>query len=108
MTKNTEKIRDASAIVAEMLEIKSPVAGTLSQIRRTLANGTESRHHILQYWKDGRHVSKHVPAGQVSQVRDGIQRHSRLKALLQELGEAGAREALRGAAEDALKKKRRK
>jgi hypothetical protein len=100
--------RDASAILADINAIRNPVAGTLSEVSKTLKNGEETSFHILQYWDARRHVSIYIPPGKVAAVRAGVEGHGRLKALLRELSGASTHSILCGEADDPLKKKRRR
>jgi len=100
--------RATPAILAEISAIQNPVAGTLSQVARTLKNGETATYHILQYWEGRRHVSVYVPPDKLAEIRQGVERNSRLKALFNELAQNGRDAVLSGNADDPVKKKRRR
>jgi len=105
MNSPTTRSRAATAIIAEIIAIQNPVAGTLSKLKRTLKNGGEATYHILQRWENGKNVSAHVPEDKVEHVAQGIERHRRLKELFRELAEAGTLAVLAGTTDPGLEKK---
>jgi hypothetical protein len=97
-------IGTASAITAEMLTIKNPVAGTLTETKRPSKNGTTRPHFHLQQWVDGKNKTTYIPADKAESVREGIARHKRLAELMNELAGAGIAGILRDSDEDPVKK----
>ena len=105
MNKTKQETRSAAAILAEIASIGSPIAGTLTTTERKLQDGTTSTYHTLQRWRDGRNDCVYVPEGKVRAVKEGIENHKRMEALVAELCGVGLRTALSEGGEDPEPKK---
>ena len=72
-------------IVAEIGKIPVLIEGTLSE-RRRKRGGAEARvYHQLQRWRGGGNDTRHVPAGAVAAVKEGVDGYRRAQALISEL-----------------------
>ena len=106
MNRSEQETRSAAAILAEIASVGSPIAGTLSTTERKLQDGTTSTYYTLQRWRDGRNECVYVPEGKVRAVREGIENHKRMEALVAELCGAGLSSALAEGGEDPESKKK--
>jgi len=106
MNSTTTRPLAQTAILAENNNIILPVRGTLSSSKRKLKNGGETDYHVLQYWKDRKHVSIYVPPDKVEAVRRGIELRQKLEANALEKAEAGLHATLNPKLMDTLEKKR--
>ena len=88
--------RAKKAILAEILAIENPIAGTLTTTFRTLKNGAKAPHYHLQLWKNGKNQTTYVPRDKVEQVKQGIEQHKKLRELAAELEEDGVQAVLLG------------
>jgi len=84
MSKKPTLPRDIKAVQAEILNLRNPVAGTLSEVRRTLKDGTPKTYHILQRTVNGKHTSQYVPPGQLEAVKAGIKERKKLDTLVEQ------------------------
>ena len=101
MNLHPNRPRAKKAILADILAIDNPIAGTLTTTIRTLKNGTSSPHYHLQLWKNGKNHTTYVPTDKVEQVKQGIEQHKKLRALAEELEQAGVQAVLLGKPEAA-------
>ena len=102
------RYRDRAAILADIASVKETVAGTLTETRRELADGSVSTYYHIQRKVDGRNITRYVPREKAQSVKEGVAEHRRLCGLLAELAASDAAAILCGDAANALKKKRRK
>ena len=84
MSKKPTLPRDIKAVQAEILNLRNPVAGTLSEVKRTLKDGTHKTYHILQRTVNGKHTSQYVPPGQLEAVKAGIKERQKLDTLVEQ------------------------
>ena len=106
MNSTTTRPTAKTANIAENNNITLPVRGTLSSSKRKLKNGGETDYHVLQYWKDRKHVSIYVPPDKVEAVRRGIELRQKLEAIALEKAEAGLHATLNPKPMDKLEKKK--
>ena len=68
-------------IIREILEIETMETGKLC-LMRTSATGRE--YYNLQSWKNGRNLSRYVPAAELEETRKAVANHERFMALVEE------------------------
>jgi hypothetical protein len=72
-------------LLAEIGQIPTVIAGTLTQRQRRRNGGRLAVYHQLQRWRTGHNDTRHVPAERVLMVRAGIDSYRRLQTLIDEL-----------------------
>ena len=86
--------RAKMAIIADILAIDNPIAGTLTTTFRTLKDGSKQPHYHLQKSRKGKNITTYIPPEKVERVKQGIEQYKKLKALNDELEQAGLNNVL--------------
>ena len=91
MNTNTQKTpRTRAKILAELAALPSAIQGKICEDRRTLADGTTTVYHNLQYWANGRNHTIRIPKDKLPAFREAVKGGATAKKLLAELTKTDA------------------
>lgn len=91
-------------ILAQIGQVPVIIDGTLSQRERKRGGARAMVYHQLQRWRGGRNDTRHIPSERVQAVRQGIDGHARVQALIKEIARLDERAVLDAASGDSKKK----
>jgi hypothetical protein len=91
-------------ILAQIGQVPVIIDGTLSQRERKRGGARAMIYHQLQRWRGGRNDTRHIPSERVEAVRQGIDGHERVQALIKEIARLDERSVLDAASGDSKKK----
>jgi hypothetical protein len=91
-------------ILAQIGQVPVMIDGTLSQRERKRGGARAMIYHQLQRWRGGRNDTRHIPFERVAAVRQGIDGHERVQALITEIARLDERAVLGATSGDSKKK----
>jgi len=91
-------------ILAQIGQVPVIIDGTLSHRERKRGGARAMVYHQLQRWRGGRNDTRHIPSERVEAVRQGIDGHERVQALITEIARLDERAVLGTASGDSKKK----
>jgi len=114
MNSHRTRLRNRSAILADIQAIPFVMEGTLTEYRQKNKKGAPATRHHLQKWAQGRNQTQYVKQHELEHTKKGIENKKRLDALVAELAATDEAAFFAGGtllpapAEDPAKKKRMK